>query len=63
MAGKSLIWRDLISSQLDADRSDYLMRDSYHLGVKYGFFDLERLLNCITLDFAEHKKKLWGKYT
>ncbi len=47
--GKSLIWKNLISSQLDADRSDYLMRDSYHLGVKYGFFDLERLLNCITL--------------
>ncbi|MHC9541026.1 MAG: HD domain-containing protein [Vulcanimicrobiota bacterium] len=52
--GKSIIWIDLISSQLDADRSDYLLRDSYHLGVKYGFYDLERLLN--TLTFIEDEK-------
>lgn len=34
----------LISSQMDADRFDYLLRDSYMTGVKYGVFDLERLL-------------------
>jgi HD superfamily phosphohydrolase len=34
----------LISSQLDADRFDYLLRDSHMTGVKYGVFDLERLL-------------------
>lgn len=34
----------LIDSQMDADRFDYLMRDSHMTGVKYGVFDLERLL-------------------
>lgn len=34
----------LISSQLDADRFDYLARDSHMTGVKYGVFDLERLI-------------------
>ncbi|MCC6547647.1 HD domain-containing protein [Candidatus Sumerlaeota bacterium] len=34
----------LISSQMDADRFDYLLRDSHMTGVKYGVFDLERLI-------------------
>jgi len=34
----------VISGQLDADRLDYLLRDSTMTGVKYGIFDLERLL-------------------
>lgn len=37
----------LISSQLDADRMDYLLRDAYFTGTKYGEFDLERLLRTI----------------
>jgi len=39
-----LFWKDLISGQLDADRGDYLIRDSHHTGVKYGVFDIDRLL-------------------
>lgn len=34
----------LISSQLDADRMDYLLRDAYYAGVSYGTFDLTRIL-------------------
>jgi HD superfamily phosphohydrolases len=34
----------LISSQMDADRMDYLLRDAYFTGVNYGTFDLERIL-------------------
>jgi uncharacterized protein len=34
----------MISSQIDADRMDYLLRDAYFTGVSYGNFDLERLL-------------------
>ncbi|MBF4501447.1 HD domain-containing protein [Savagea sp. SN6] len=34
----------LISSQIDADRMDYLQRDSYYTGVSYGHFDMERIL-------------------
>ena len=33
-----------MSSQLDADRADYLLRDSHHCGVTYGHYDLNRLL-------------------
>ncbi len=33
----------LISSQIDADRLDYLVRDSYNSGVVYGITDIERL--------------------
>ncbi|MEY8467623.1 HD domain-containing protein [Faecalibaculum rodentium] len=38
---------DLISSQLDADRMDYLLRDAYETGTSYGTFDLERILRCL----------------
>lgn len=34
----------IISSQIDADRMDYLLRDAYFTGVNYGRFDLNRIL-------------------
>ncbi|OLZ10534.1 HD domain-containing protein [Sulfobacillus thermosulfidooxidans] len=34
----------LVSGQLDADRLDYLMRDSIFTGVDYGKFDLARII-------------------
>lgn len=34
----------LISSQLDADRMDYLLRDAYYTGAEYGRYDIERIL-------------------
>lgn len=37
----------LISSQIDADRMDYLQRDAYYTGVTYGKFDLSRILRVI----------------
>ena len=37
----------LIDSQLDVDKFDYLLRDSYFAGVKYGIFDLDRLLDSL----------------
>ena len=36
--------RTVLSSELDIDKMDYLQRDSTYCGVRYGFFDLERLL-------------------
>jgi len=33
--------RQLVSSELDADRMDYLLRDSFFTGVHYGRFDLD----------------------
>jgi len=42
---QTLLWKDMISGQIDADRMDYLLRDSYHCGVRYGTYDIERLIN------------------
>jgi uncharacterized protein len=35
---------DLVSSQLDMDRLDYLLRDSHYLGVQYGRIEIERII-------------------
>jgi len=44
---KSPVIVKLLSSQLDADRTDYLIRDSLMTGAGYGNFDLEWLLNVL----------------
>ncbi|MDI3507564.1 MAG: uncharacterized protein PWQ46_1030 [Methanomicrobiaceae archaeon] len=41
------ILNQIMSGNLDADKIDYLRRDSYHIGVNYGNFDLERILHTI----------------
>lgn len=46
-AGRSLFWRPLITGQMDADRLDYLLRDSLHCGVAYGQFDWLRLVHSL----------------
>ncbi len=52
----------LISSQLDCDRLDYLLRDSYSTGTRFGQLDLERILSALTLapdgSLAIHPKGL-----
>jgi HD superfamily phosphohydrolase len=40
----------LISSQLDCDRFDYLLRDSYMTGTAYGLFALQRILSSLEID-------------
>lgn len=39
----------LISSQMDADRMDYLLRDASFTGTSYGQFDLERILRTLRI--------------
>jgi len=34
----------MLSGELDVDRMDYLLRDSYYTGVAYGVIDVERLI-------------------
>ncbi|NOS71517.1 MAG: HD domain-containing protein [Verrucomicrobia bacterium] len=40
---------DIVSSQLDADRMDYILRDALNTGVKYGAFDSEWVVNSLCL--------------
>ncbi len=45
----------LVSSQLDVDRMDYLLRDSLMTGAKYGLYDLEWIINAIQIDEANDR--------
>lgn len=50
------VLRSIISSAIDADKMDYLERDSMHLGVPYGRnYDRERLLSSLTLNANEDR--------
>jgi uncharacterized protein len=40
----------LVSSQLDVDRMDYLLRDSLMTGAKYGIYDLEWIIKSLEID-------------
>ena len=44
---KDSLLSDIISSSLDADKLDYLRRDSYHSGVSYGRFDFDMVIHTI----------------
>jgi HD superfamily phosphohydrolase len=50
-----LLAKDFISSQLDADRMDFLLRDSRATGAKYGEFDVEWLLHVIRIGSVKVK--------
>lgn len=53
------IMNHIISSQLDADRLDYLQRDAYNTGATYGEIDLERIIR----SFLVVDQKIAFKYT
>lgn len=40
----------IVSGELDADRMDYLLRDSHYTGVAYGIIDYERIISNLNLD-------------
>jgi len=40
---------DLMDGQLDVDKMDYLLRDSHYCGVKYGSYDLGRMMDVICI--------------
>lgn len=43
----------LVSSEMDCDRMDYLLRDSYFCGVSYGHYDLDWLIDNLTLSLDQ----------
>jgi len=49
-AGRRTFLHDILSSQLDADRFDYLLRDNLMTGSGYGNYDLTWLLHALVVD-------------
>lgn len=47
--GKYPLIESLISSQVDVDRLDYLIRDSYQTGVPYGRVDIDKIIRSISV--------------
>jgi len=52
----SPLLRGLVSGELDADRMDYLLRDSFYTGVNYGRYDFEWIVQ--NLNAAERGGKM-----
>ncbi len=50
--------KSFMDSELDCDKMDYLLRDSYYCGVKYGMYDVERLLSSFTICYANNMPRL-----
>lgn len=55
---ENTILADIVSSQLDSDRLDYLLRDSHFCGVSYGEYDFRWLLHCLAVVDDQGKKRL-----
>lgn len=51
----------IVSSQLDVDRFDYLLRDSYMTGTAYGLFALQRILRSLEIDREEDRIVVVGE--
>lgn len=49
---------DIVSSQLDADRLDYLLRDSHFCGVTYGEFDFQWMVNSMIIAETNEGERL-----
>ena len=47
IGSRKMVYSQLLHSSLDADRLDYLLRDSYQTGVKYGLVDLQYLIRLL----------------
>lgn len=45
----NVILSQLISSQIDADRIDYLLRDAFFTGTPYGYIDVKRLIRIMSV--------------
>lgn len=57
-APKKQVLADIVSSQLDADRLDYLLRDSHFCGVRYGEFDFRWMLHCMAIVDIDNQPRL-----
>ena len=49
------IYMGILHSELDADKCDYLKRDSLSSGVKYGFYEFEHIIENMEVDSSERE--------
>lgn len=54
------ILHQLVSSELDCDRMDYLLRDSYFCGVSYGNYDLDWLIDNLEVACSNDNQAFLG---
>ena len=45
--------KSFMDSELDCDKMDYLLRDSYYCGVNYGKYDVNRLISSLNVFYDE----------
>lgn len=53
------LFRSMISGECDADRMDYLLRDSYTCGVAYGKYDYQRIVLSMRVYFDQETKNIY----
>ena len=65
LEGSKLKWQflsDLLSSQVDVDRMDYLLRDAHFCGVSFGLYDYLRILHTVRVErfgFDKRRHPVW----
>ncbi|MDA8013808.1 MAG: HD domain-containing protein [Alphaproteobacteria bacterium] len=52
---RSDLYTEIVSSQFDADRMDYLQRDARATGIDIGNFDRDWLMDCLRIDDGKDK--------
>ncbi|MDH3404180.1 MAG: HD domain-containing protein, partial [Acidobacteriota bacterium] len=56
---KELLLSQIVAGELDVDKMDYLRRDTLYTGVRYGSYDLDRLLHTM-LPLRDPTTGDWG---
>nr|WP_272866927.1 HD domain-containing protein [Silvanigrella aquatica] len=56
-SGLQNLLHEIVSGEIDADRMDYLLRDSRECGIVYGYFDLGRILDSLGFYYDYKKNK------
>lgn len=58
LASNKYFLHEIVSSQMDADRMDYILRDAHMTGVHYGSYDLKWILEHLTVAEFNGKYRL-----
>ncbi len=54
--------KGIVSGPIDADKMDYLLRDSYFTGVKYGVFDIDKVIESLVVIQSKELKREEASY-